>query len=317
MITINMASLISPGNDGKRRLEWNGIMQFLRSEEYSSIKSLTTADILFSLKGFDFINPDGLVWLLLIGDDLKIKNNYLWLEFPKDNKTLEYFKSSHFHKVALDLFSITNLFYLDDIKEHKMKRDMGFYKINIESLSALMQELASFIISDLPKQIGISSYGELAFEHSPPFLNIIKETAKNAIQHSREFENVGWGYFVVSQMRQDTLRFCIGDAGRGLFSSLQTKQIKVKNDFDAISHALLFRFYERQGEGLFRVVQFVSHLNGVIRIRSCAGEAFLDLSRNFLRTDDETKHFIQNNLRNWRSNVTFPGVQLQIDLRRQ
>lgn len=317
MITIKMASFVNPGRDGKKRLEWNAIMQLLRSEEYSSIRSLSGADVLFSLKGFDFINPDGLVWLLLIGDELKSKKNYLWLEFPKENGILEYFKASRFHKVALDLFSITNLFYLDEVREQKVKRGMGFYKINIESLSSLMQELTLFIISEFPKQVGISSHGELAFEYSPPFLNIIKETAKNVVQHSREVENVGWGYFVVNQIRKDTLRFCIGDSGRGLLSSLQTKQIKVKDDFDAICHALLFRFYKREGEGLFRVVQFASHLNGIIRIRSCAGEAFLDLSRNFLRTDEETKEFIQKNLRNWRSNVTFPGVQLQIDLRRQ
>lgn len=317
MITVKIANFISPRSDGKKRLEWNGILNFLRSREYSQIRTSTTCDILFSLEGFDFINSDGLIWLLLMGDEFKNKNNSLWLEFPRNNKQLEYLKSSKFYIIALDLFSITNLFYLDDTKETQINRGMEFFKVNIESLGTLMQELNLFLTFDFAKSVDISPYGEIVFEHLPPFLRMMTETSKNIVQHSRESENTGWGYFIVSQIRKDLLRFCIGDAGRGFLSSLKSKGVNTKDDFDAIYHALLFRYYEQEGEGLFRVVQFVSHLNGIIRLRSGRGEAFLDVSKNLLDTDNKTKNFIEQNLRKVRSDLYFPGVQIQIDVKRQ
>lgn len=317
MEMVKIADFISPGNDGKKRLEWNGILNFLRSTKYNQIKALTGDDILFSLGGFDFINPDGLIWLLLIGDEFKSKKNSLWLEFPRDNRQLEYFKLSKFYRVASEIFSITNLFYLDEIREIPSKRGIEFFKVSLESLGTLMRELNLFLTLDFAKKVDISQYGEIVFEHLPLFLRVIIETSKNIVQHSRERENMGWGYFMMSQVRNDLLRFCIVDAGRGYSSSLKTKGIKTKDDFDAIYHALLFRYYEREGEGLFRVVQFISQLNGIIRIRSGRNEVFLDTSKNILSGDEETKNFIQQNLRKGKSDFYFPGVQIQIDVKRQ
>ena len=313
--TIRLASYVTASRDGKKRLEWSAATIFLQSNEYREIAQPSGQDLLFSLDGFDYMNPDGLIWLLLLGDQLKTKENSLWLELPRNPEQLRYLKSYNFHNVVLDNFSIVNVYYLNEVSSFMLPESMKFFRVNLMTLTRVMKELNNLFGSvDFLGQLGISPVGETSMEFLPPFLRTIQETTKNIVQHSSRVPDEGAGYFVISPVGKGRVRLCVADAGWGFSASLLSKGIRTKDDFDAIRNALFFRYLRPGGEGLFRVVQFVARLGGVIRMRSGSGEAFLQLPQRLLRSDQDTKHFIEDQLKPVRSRFYFPGVQLQIDL---
>ena len=158
---------------------------------------------------------------------------------------------------------------------------------------------------------------EFGFEYLQPFVSTISETSKNVVQHSRKQEDSGWGYFIISEIKQrrsSQFRFCIADAGQGFLFSLRSKGVQVSDDLDAIRHALMFRYHTKGGEGLFRTVMFSSQLSGFINIHSGSARASLDLRNTQLRTEDETRRFIEANLTVAKESFYFPGVQIQFDV---
>jgi len=315
MISIELSHFAIPARDQKKRLEWSGVINFLKTEEYAFIKAMPPEEILFSIEGFDYLNPDGLLWLLLIGEELKKKGHFLSMKLPRDPHQLEYIKASNFHEVALEHFSIVNVYALDEIKPSKIPEAKRFFKVEVWSLPYLLTTLRKFSASDeFFKMLG-HPYDDIKMEYIPPFLSTIEEITKNIVQHSEEKENTGSGYFVMSPYRKEWLRLCIGDAGRGFYSSLTSKKLKPKSDFEAIKLALLYRYSSPGGEGLFRVVQFANKLGGTIRISSKEGEAFLNLQVPPFKDDEATKNFIEQNLKEMRRNYSFPGVQFVIDMK--
>lgn len=326
MQDVYLKNSIPKSKDGFKRLEWTSMLKLISSPLFRDINVQHSTNIFFSLEGLDYINADGLIWLLLIGDFLKRKKNILWLELPTDRRLLNLIKNTEFHTIAKNLFSFTNRIYLDEIRPVLQPSDSVFLKISIETLWKFMKELSTRMTDrEFYKRIGINITGQIRFEYLPIFLKTIIETSKNIVQHSEKEENTGRGYCGISPLGRSITRLCIGDVGQGLRSSLVAKGIRINNDFEAIKYALLYRYFQpekkvgEKGEGLFRVVQFVSQLNGVIRIRSCTASALLDLSKKQLNNqqDDETKDFIKANLRPDRLSVRFPGVQIMIDIKRQ
>ncbi len=313
MIPIKLIEYATPSTDNKYRLEWSNMIRFFKSSDYNNLLTVSDEAILFSLENFAWINADGLIWLLLIADELKSKDNSLWLDLPRNVSQLEYIKFSNFHEVAQQHFSITNLFYLDEIERNKPLTNMKFYKVDVNTLGSLLKDITSFLSlsGDFKEKMLLS--GDIIYEYLPDFLGAIGETSKNIVQHSTEVDNSGNGYFVISAIGRNKISFCIADSGRGFRSSLIGKSVKTKSDFDAIKQALLYR-YKLEGEGLFRVVQFISQLNGFLRIRSGNCETFLNVSKNVLVEDSDTKDFIMKNLMKFESSFNFPGVQIKIDV---
>jgi hypothetical protein len=320
MNTVKLYETIKPENN-RRRLDWLAAQIFLNSPFYKKLNNLEGEDILFSLRKLDFINPDGLFWLILIAEQIKRNKNYLWLELPTNNLQLEDIKRLNFLSVASKFFSITNSFELDEISQKVKVRQLGFFNIDSNTLRRLLLELNRQLLTrNFVRELGISETGLITFEIIPPIFDILKEGSKNIVQHSSREELTGSGYLVIGRVRREWIRICIGDTGRGFMSSLNEKGFKVTDDFQSIKAALVYRFFQKKeglkGEGLFRVVQSISQLNGVIQLRSCRGRAFLDLRHHILREDDETKDFILANLKGENSHTLFPGVQILIDLKR-
>jgi len=319
MISIKLSHFAVFDKEQKKRLDWSGIINFLKAKEYADIKTMSTEEILFSLEGFDYLNPDGLLWLLLIGEELKRKGHFLLMRFPRNPYQLRYIKALNFHEVALKNFSIVNIFELDEIESLKIPKATRFFNIDLRLLPILLSTLRIIFTSasdEFFKMLGQRSRDEIVFEYAPLFLSTIEEITKNIVQHSGEKENLGCGYFVMNPYRKEWIRLCIGDAGCGFYSDLTSKELKPQNDFEAIKMALLYRYY-LHGEGLFRVVQFINKLGGIIRISSGKGEAFLNLQKPPFEGDEATKNFIEQNLKKIRRDFSFPGVQFLIDIKRE
>lgn len=319
MQQVRLIDFTAPSKDGKLRLEWSWVHKFLTSDTYSQLTQASGRDILFSLKGFDYLNVDGLIWLLLLGEYLRSRNNSLLLELPEDRGNLQYIKSSNFVNVARDNFYLSNIYALDDIDVSKFPKGLAYFnQISVNSLTSLLSSTGETIRSErFLHALHLVELGRLHAEVFPSFLRIINETTKNVVQHSSEAPNQGVGYFGLQQIGPDRIRICVGDAGQGFRNSLASKGIKVKDDYDGIEQALLFRLHRQLGEGLFRVFQMVSLLQGAIRIRSFSAETFFNLSQRYLSDDEQTRSYINYTLAQMskRSFPNFPGAQLQIDIR--
>lgn len=318
MQLLSLAQLVTSRSDGRRRLDWRGANEIAQSSVWRGILSSAKRDVLFDLSGFDYLNNDGLLWLLLLAERLRERapDSTPWLELPRDQAQLRYIKSSGFDRVASELFMVTNVYLVDSLDVRESKAGMRFYRVDIESLPAVMRDFGSLLSSSqFVKSLGMIPLDETSVEFFPAFYQVVTETPKNIVQHSRDTATAGSGYMVTSELGFGVTRICVGDTGRGFRASLQAKGTKAENDFDAIREALLYHYNHREGEGLFRVLQFVSQLKGLIKIRSGSCETRLDLRQRYLADDEDAKVFLENEMLH-QSVHPFGGVQLLIDVRR-
>src|SRR5678815_391696 len=82
---IRLTEYVSAQRDGKKRLDWNAISEILIHPHFrAALRSSVKAPIAFSLNGFDYLNPDGLMWVLLMGEVLTAERNQIvYLDLPR------------------------------------------------------------------------------------------------------------------------------------------------------------------------------------------------------------------------------------------
>ena len=315
MKTLTLSSLIEPTlKDGKKRLDWSASSRLLETATWKGIAATRSEDITISLDGFDWLYGDGLTWMLLALDYLRQNQNALWLELPSDKRQLSYLKESRFISVAAEICSFSNVFDLEDTRPSRPS-DLTFHSITMESLVPVLRGLNHFLrMGPFGRMVNAGHAGYVDMELIPAFATAISETAKNVVQHSQTIEGTGFGYLSVARVQQNLFRISVGDVGRGFRASLANKGVSVASDSEAIREALLYRYHAKKGEGLFRVAQFLSHQEGVIRMRSNGGDGFLKLPKRYVTDDEEVKEQIISNLSLYDRTTAFPGVQLMIDV---
>jgi hypothetical protein len=313
-----MSQMVRQQSDQKKRLQWEDVLHAINTPVGQKAIKSEDPELFLSLRNLDYINPDGLVWLLLLSDYLNEKGKMIWLELPNDRWQLDYLKNSYFIDVAQENFSITNLYKLDSsiigTKTKKGSNDyLRFWKVDISSVNQL--SLVN-LHKTIAKVLNIYVLDELDFNVVQPFVNLIIETSRNLVQHSRGRNGDGWGYLVLAQKPfkgVKRLTCMIGDNGIGFKKSLTDKGVHVRGDQEAINKALLFRYHNREGAGLFRSVQFASRLHGVVRIRTGKASSFLNFTNQYLDDEDNVQSFINKNMVRRDEKIFFPGVQIYIE----
>jgi len=315
MYDLPLIFFATPSQDGKKRLNWNTISNFLDSEQWTEIRKRNNDEIVISLNGFDWLEGDGLTWVLLLVEFLRDNGNTPWVELPRDKRQLTALNSSSFVAVASQICPLSNVFALDGTSVNKATTERFYSISNVNTLADTLRSLFRFFNSEFSNLLNINRLGEIGIEVMPLFTYGISETAKNIVKHSREIDSAGWGYLSVAKVGTKMLRFTVGDVGRGLLASLKSKSIEVHDDTESIRQALLYRYYAKDGEGLFRVSQLVAHQKGAMRIRSGHADAFLHFPKTIPKGDESLKAAITNNLRFMHKQSAFPGVQIMIDVR--
>lgn len=317
MIEFIMSSFVKKYSDGKLRLQWRDAIG-ITNKIIKDILKDEDPDLLISIDGFDFIDSDGLVWVLLLGDYLKSRGKQIWLELPSNKYQLRYLKDSRFIDVSQDFFTISNIYQLDlenDISRKKYKSDyLRFWKVDISTVSQILNLSITKTLLDF---LNIDPITDIAYEFLQPFSNLIIETNRNLVQHSRLISGEGWGYFSLSSKQfrgQPRIACTLGDAGVGFKKSLAGKGMNIKNDKDAIKGALLFRYHNQEGAGLFRAVRLASRLKGVVKIRSGISSAFLNLQKSYLQNDEQVYNHIFNEIQFRNEKLYFPGVQFYVEV---
>lgn len=318
MIELHMSQLVKPQKDQKKRLQWDDVIYAMNSPIGREAITSEDPELFLSLRHLDYIDPDGLMWLLLLSDFLSERGKMIWLQLPDDKWQLDYLKRSYFVDIAQENFSITNLYKLDSStiglpRKQERGNYLRFWKVDISTVNQLS---TVYLHKTIAKVLNVNILDELDFHVIQPFVNLIIETSRNLVQHSRGSHGDGWGYLVLAQKpsrRGNRLTCMIGDNGIGFQKSLSDKGIHVRGDQDAINKALLFRYHNREGAGLFRSVQFASRLHGVVKIRSGRASSFLNFTNRFLDNEDNVQSFINKNMIKRSEKVIFPGVQVYIE----
>jgi len=157
---------------GHTRLDWLTAGNVIGSGAYAQAKALRGDEILLSLEGIDYFNPDGLIWLLLLGQQLASNGNRLHLELPHDLDRVRTLAESNFDDVAKDVFSVTNRYALDEYRRlNGQTVRMFFYRVCLDTVGSLRSRLDShFQSEEFARTIGISRTDQIAFEFLPGFM---------------------------------------------------------------------------------------------------------------------------------------------------
>ena len=299
--------------DDKLRMNWSTIDRFLGSRDTRSVLALRNAEVKFSIDGFDYLAPDGLIWVLLLGEHLIAQDNIVWLQLPKQQNQLSYIKRAGFHLAAERSLYIDNRYVLEGVSPEPAARGMQFFRVEPASLNSVLREVNVLLSGEtFRERLGITLPDELRFLVLPPFVRTVVETVKNIVQHSGPRPGSGSGYFVIGPVGLSKLRLCVGDVGRGFAATLAEKGIRTENDRAAILAALTFGYDGLQGEGLFRVVEFMSRFNGFLRVHSGQANCRMTVPHR-LRDSQSARDHIVANLKQYPQPIAFPGVQIMVD----
>ncbi len=313
METIDLTKYAKKDNKGRIRLAWKECFRFVDSKAYHRILKSKNCHIMFSLANYNFINPSGVIMLLLIGRLLRSKGLYLWLKLPFGDSPLSFLKSINFASVSSEIFSISNSFLLDSVKASKDNLCDNIRYLSSETFNDILVITDNYIHSDyiksLFKEFLPGSYHDNVIV---PFYNSLRELCENIILHS----DTGYGYIIIGPSGPNYISICIGDIGIGFRRRMFAYSSTKLSDFDIIKYALLLRF-EGEITGLFDVINFTHNLNGFIKIRSGHAEAHLDLRDITLESNGSIKSYIENNLIKVSVNNPFPGVQYEIEYRKR
>lgn len=318
MATVALKDFVRPKKD-KYYLDWGNLRNFMTSEVWRKISKLENSDIHFNLDGFDKVNLDGLIWLLLIGDILRKKKNYLVIHLPKDKKILRYMKSVGFDQNALELYELYPRFYFDEIEEYGLVKGVKIEKVKNSNLNDVKGKFQKFIDSEeFAKMIGEEPTGQIFWEYIRPLLKpTIFELLNNIVEHSGKALNTGHGYAGIFKSGSKISIF-IADAGVGFKEGLERRGLSVQREEDAIKKAFLFKYYrskEREGVGIFGVLKNLRKLGGWVKVGSGKSEGYLEKMEVRLREeqneDDIIRRIVERNLILYQRSY-FPGVQYGI-----
>ena len=330
METAIIRNYAKPEKNGIYYLNWSNCINFIVSEDWDKISKIKNSEILFNLEGFDRVNLDGLMWLLLIGEILHKNNNYLILNLSKNEMILKYIKSVGFHEIASEFFEIYPIFYLDEIKEYKTKKGTKIKKVINVNLQNVKEEFRRFIESEeFAEMMDIKLTDQIFWEYVRPLLiPIISELLNNIIEHSGSTINSGHGYAAVFESGKKVNIF-IADAGVGFRKGLERKGLFVKSEKEAIKKAFLFKYFqdnqdteEVEVKGIFEVLKNLRKLGGWLRIRSGEAEGSFGFRREDVRLykeqneDEIVREMVEKELVIYQKGY-FPGVQYSILIKKR
>ncbi len=305
----------------KYYLNWDTCTSFIASKKWDEISKIKNSNIVFDLEGFDVVNLDGLVWILLIGEMLYKNNNYLILKLPRNEMILKYIKTVGFDQVASKVFELFPKFWVASIEEYKTIKGIKIKKVQDINIQNVSEEFRIFIKSkEFIKLTNIETTGQIFWEYIQPLLMpIISELLSNIIEHSGEKVNTGNGY-VTMFVSGKKINILIADAGVGFKKGLERKGLLVKDEAEAIKKAFLFKYFRNtkvEGRGIFEVLKCLRKLGGWLRIRSVKAEGNVGFASGDVRLYKEhnedvvIKEIIERQLKIYEKG-NFPGVQYSI-----
>jgi hypothetical protein len=251
---------------GRRRLDWWAFRKLLREPSLQRlILDRTAVEVSFNLDGIDYLNGDGLVMLLALGDVLSRKQHEIYLQIPPTNH--QALLRSGFLALSRRFFRVRGIASLSEFGEDAVLPP-GFRLtvngIDSDSVLALQRGFDAFVRSPaFYQKLNLESTSEAGYEYGPSLGRALHELLKNIIQHS----GIRSGMIAVEQTGNFSIQLTLADCGIGLEESLRVRGLTVRH-LDPLRLCVLHRFYYPDREGLFTVCKTLRRWGGELEIRS-------------------------------------------------
>lgn len=313
---------------GTKVLRWESYLTINKSnwETIFSSENLT-----ISLEGFDILGHDGLIWIIFICLERRIRKLFTHLELPSDERQIAFIKYVGILLLQKALnFSFTNAYRLDFSVEYKPSSKQSNYLKNIhvvdkdnwDSISSDTTKHVSDYISNIYKLTNFQ--GDEVFEGLYPFIRTLQEFLLNIPLHGGTESGKGIGLIstTLPPKNYNRIRYCFSDIGEGMKHTLsRNHNIKCSNDTEAIYQALLFRYGHKKGGvlGLYPTLRFIKERKGMLGIRTGNSFMQIDFSKrqnfeNFDKDYDKPTVSWLKSISQHQYVASLPGTHIYVDL---
>jgi hypothetical protein len=311
-------------------LSWNFFGSSLPQKTWDLI--FQNDKIKLNLDNFDFILPDGIIWLNYIILSRSLRSLSTDFILPSNEKQIAYLQYIGFRRYEnilkyqiddeyrWDLLSFsysTNNYNLQKLKDIVFVRNDNWQKITSNQLPNLRDVIKNrYNLYD-----GSDEMDQLV----KPFIGTLAELLQNIVSHGGDSESNGMGFVALTppSSKDFALRLCFSDSGKGFKSTLQTKHnLLAISDTDAIIKGILLRhFYKEEGiKGLFPTLGLIFSRKGILCIRSGSSTVKIDFSnttnqqRYLIGKKDPSESWIKS-FAVVRTGCYLPGTHIYVDLK--
>lgn len=259
---IRLATFASSG-----RLDWLTIRRTLEASKLRSALRTRDRRLIFELDGFDYLNGDGLLMLLMLGRFLVSEHKVrAILVLPGSEKQQEILRDRGFLRLARHIFQVEGRRWLE-ASELEGAVDTGDV---FDSLYIIQKETAAHLLQGVTRalnepvfleKLDLEPTGE-SREYARDLARAVEEIVKNVIQHS----GVERGLLIIEELGNFAFRLTLGDMGVGLRSTVR-KNFPPKGELDPVRQAILHRYFN-PSPGIFTVLSTVARWGGRFEIRS-------------------------------------------------
>lgn len=320
MRTLPLAEFAKPNAKSERRLDWTTMESCLAEPEVASMVargSRQVDGVLFNLEGFDFLNSDGLMWLLLLATHLTtVKQVPAFLEVPRKESARSVLLDFGFFEASLGSLGLLDMPIGPVQQSGKRSRIMRrFHKVDASTFQRVATDLGHYFgfgSGQFAKDMGFGQAGEEATLYGQDFYFALFQLAQNVVRHAEGNGRPSTGYLIVDDRQPGRIRICLGDVGQGFPASFSTKRAEPFTAVQAIGEALLHRYHNlpESAEGIFRVLASVHRWGGYFRVMSDGAKWQAKLERGPLNDEALTQAVRRHAVV---SATPFPGVQYFIE----
>ncbi|HBR21249.1 MAG TPA: hypothetical protein DD713_01570 [Nitrospiraceae bacterium] len=270
----------------------------LTEDTFEQLLSISNKSI--DLQSATFIDPYGMVYILEIGELLKLEGIQKTLYLPESEEVLKYLERMDFFEFACKYFRLEP----SKLQISGKYLRSSYSDVLLEITPIENSDDIHFIVGKVKERANAILKRHLHYDEKAinGFIVALSEVCQNIIEHSETKGFVGIQKYFWQNLNKNIVKIAVMDIGIGFKKSL-SERFSFKNDIEAIEKALLHgasRYAdEGRGHGLAAVRRFVNQWNGKLSIRS--GEAKLSIIPDWARGKEK-----ETNL------ALFPGAQINI-----
>jgi len=241
----------------------------LSDETFEQFLAQAAVHDTINLKDMTFIDPFGMVGVLITGRYFQSISADKKLVLPKSDNVLKYLERMDFFKYCDRYFDGDG--EAKDIHDKFLRKSYSDVLLEITAIEK--SDDIHFIVNKVKKRAHSILKNHLHYDENAinGFIVALSEVCQNIIEHSEQTGLVGIQKYHFQKQNKNVVKIAVMDLGIGFSGSL-SERVSLSNDLEAIEMGLLQgvsrHLDEGRGHGLAAVRKFVQNWNGKISIRS-------------------------------------------------
>lgn len=303
----------APRRGNAVRLNWALMNEYLHAVRNLRLfePERQTELIEYDLRGFDYVNLDGLTLLLTIVERLKAAGHGIVIALPDGPSQQAYLEHCGFIAAAGRIGFLEGRRAITADPDWEQRQFVvgqpHLVRLTEESAPGVQRALDRLLTSEaFLRRLGFDPSSESGFWYAPRLARAIHELVRNVVHWS----GTRRGYLGVESIRGALVRVVIADCGLGIRHTLGS-QGQLSGSRHPIIDALLHRYKRGEEPGLFHVVGTVRKWGGEFRLRSEEAEVAYNSPHASEFTTQDLVNSITESTPMRRAHL--PGVQVRID----